>query len=286
MNSVRSYADFYSEEYTFSQEHRSAGSLRMLRVPNRTAGSFLEPEVAGVSLQISRKPRAGVARFDLGAGAFSGEMQKPFFVVAPPLQACSYDLPTHVELLILEFPVSAFAEHISEGRDLGRLHACGWRDEIVVGMAEHLWHASADGLTVLEAQYLTAALSTVLVRASDTVGVQNHRSSGGLAPWQVRRVTDFLEDHLADDVSLDDLSALVGLSTFHLCRAFKHSTGLPPHRWRLHRRIERARDMLEATDLPVTEVAAAVGYDDPSQLAAAFRKALGISPSQYRRERR
>ena len=44
--------------------------------------------------------------------------------------------------------------------------------------------------------------------------------------------------------------------------------------------------MLERTDLPVTEVAAAVGYDDPSQLAAVFRKALGVSPTQYRRERR
>ncbi|HEV2605585.1 MAG TPA: AraC family transcriptional regulator [Microvirga sp.] len=102
----------------------------------------------------------------------------------------------------------------------------------------------------------------------------------------MKRATEYMEDRLADDVSLCDLSKLLDLSTFHLCRAFKQSTGLPPYRWRLQRCVERAREMLEGTDLSVTEVAAAVGYDDPSQLAAAFRKALGVSPTQYRRERR
>ena len=95
-----------------------------------------------------------------------------------------------------------------------------------------------------------------------------------------------LQDHLADDVSLAELAALVGLSSYHLCRAFKASTGLPPHRWRLARRIERARELLEHSEISITDVAAAVGYEDPSQLAAVFRKTLGMSPTRYRRERR
>jgi AraC-like DNA-binding protein len=88
-----------------------------------------------------------------------------------------------------------------------------------------------------------------------------------------------MEEHLAEDFRLEDLSRLLDLSTFHLCRAFKQSTGLPPHRWRLARRIERAREMLEGTNRSVTDIAAAVGYDDPSQLAAVFRKALGVTPT-------
>lgn len=129
----------------------------------------------------------------------------------------------------------------------------------------------------------------LLLRHSNLAGPSAARcdaAKGGLAPHHIHRVTQYMEDHLARDVSLAELAGITGLSTFHLCRAFKQSTGLPPHRWRLARRIERAREMLENTDLPVTEVAAAVGYDDPSQLACAFRKALGVSPSQYRRERR
>jgi len=111
-------------------------------------------------------------------------------------------------------------------------------------------------------------------------------AKGGLAPWQVRRVSDYLEAHLADDVSLADLGALLGLSTFHVCRAFKRSTGLPPHRWRHQRRMERGRELLESTNLPILEIAAAVGYADPGPFAAAFRKAFGLSPTDYRRERR
>ncbi len=109
---------------------------------------------------------------------------------------------------------------------------------------------------------------------------------GGLAPWQLKCVMNHLQDHLADDVSLAELAALVGLSSYHLCRAFKASTGLPPHRWRLARRIERARELLEHSEISITDVAAAVGYEDPSQLAAVFRKTLGMSPTRYRRERR
>jgi AraC-like DNA-binding protein len=111
-------------------------------------------------------------------------------------------------------------------------------------------------------------------------------AKGGLAPWQVKRATEYMEQHLAEDFSLEDLSRLLDLSTFHLCRAFKQSTGSPPHRWRLARRIERAREMLEATDLSVTDIAAAVGYDDPSQLSVVFRKAVGVTPTAYRRELR
>jgi AraC family transcriptional regulator len=122
-----------------------------------------------------------------------------------------------------------------------------------------------------------------LVRLHDRTQIPE---KGGLAPWQVKRLTEYIEERLGDDVSLEELSRLVDLSSFHLCRAFKQSTGLPPHRWRMQRRLERARELLEGTKMPVMEVAAIVGFDDPSGFAAAFRKALGVSPSQYRRERR
>ena len=88
------------------------------------------------------------------------------------------------------------------------------------------------------------------------------------------------------DASKPDLAIgfMVGRAA-HLCRAFRESTGLPPYRRRMQRRIEQARKMLEGTDLPVTEIAASVGYDDPSELSSAFRKLLGVTPSQYRQER-
>jgi AraC family transcriptional regulator len=98
-------------------------------------------------------------------------------------------------------------------------------------------------------------------------------------------VQGLIEARLAEEVSLAELAALVGLSPWHLCRAFRQSTGMPPHRWQVARRVERAKQMLETTALPVTAIAAAVGYDDPGQLSVAFRKAVGVTPSRWRRER-
>jgi len=144
-------------------------------------------------------------------------------------------------------------------------------------------------LSRLRVDALGQELAIHLLRAhSNVVGTRALASTtrGGLAPWQVKRVTEHLNENLAGDVSLASLSALVGLSTYHLCRAFKQSTGLPPHRWQVARRIERARELLESSDLPITEVAALVGYDDPTLLARLFRKAVGVSPSEYRRAHR
>ena len=118
-----------------------------------------------------------------------------------------------------------------------------------------------------------------------TGAISREVARGGLAPWQVERICNYLQEHLADDVRLDDLAGLLGISSFHLCRAFRKATGMPPHRWRMQRRVERARQMLADGDLPVAEIALSVGYDDPSQFAAAFRKIVGVSPAQYRRER-
>jgi AraC family transcriptional regulator len=112
------------------------------------------------------------------------------------------------------------------------------------------------------------------------------RSRGELANWQVKRVEDYLMSNISEDVRLATLADLVGLSTFHFCRAFKASTGHAPHQYQILIRIERAQRLLGTTTLPITEIAAQVGYDDPNQLARMFRRCAGVSPSEYRRKRR
>ena len=108
---------------------------------------------------------------------------------------------------------------------------------------------------------------------------------GGLAGWQLKRVCDYLEANLAEDVSLAELAAIARLSAQHFCRAFQRSTGLPPHRYHLQRRIERAKAMLCGGGLRVTDVALAVGFGGSSQFATAFKRATGVPPREYRRSR-
>jgi len=106
---------------------------------------------------------------------------------------------------------------------------------------------------------------------------------GGLAAWQQRILTDYIEGHLPEQISLARLSALVQLSPYHFCRAFKQSFGLPPHRYHTSRRIERAKTLLAKPDYSVTEIGMTVGFAETSSFTAAFRKVTGMTPTAYHR---
>lgn len=107
---------------------------------------------------------------------------------------------------------------------------------------------------------------------------------GGLPQWQVKIVVDYLDSHLADKTSISELSALLQLSRFHFIRAFKKTVGMPPHQFILHRRIERARELLANRDLTVGEIADRTGFSGTAQLTRAFRQIAGTTPTAFRRE--
>lgn len=104
---------------------------------------------------------------------------------------------------------------------------------------------------------------------------------GGLAGWQRKRVVEFIEEHLSEKIGLSTLSALAQLSPYHFARVFKQALGIPPHRYHMNRRVERAKALL--VDRSVTEVALAVGYAQTSSFSSSFRRATGMSPSKFRR---
>jgi AraC family transcriptional regulator len=104
---------------------------------------------------------------------------------------------------------------------------------------------------------------------------------GGLATWQQRVIADYIEDHLPEQIPLAKLARLVRLSTFHFCRAFKQSFGVPPHRYHTNRRVERAKVMLAERTHSVTEVGLTLGFSETSSFTAVFRKVTGQTPSGY-----
>jgi AraC family transcriptional regulator len=109
-------------------------------------------------------------------------------------------------------------------------------------------------------------------------------ATGTLADWQLRRVCRYMDENLRKEIGLADLAGLVGVSNEHFCRAFRRSTGLPPHRWLLRRRIAKAQALLADHDLTLTQVAQEVGYAGQSAFGVAFRKVTGKTPTQYRRD--
>jgi AraC-like DNA-binding protein len=106
---------------------------------------------------------------------------------------------------------------------------------------------------------------------------------GGLPGWQQKKLTQYIEEHLAEDVSLLSLAQLVRLSPYHFSRAFKQSFGIPPHRYLTNRRIERAKTLLAERRLSVTEIGLDVGFSETSSFTATFRKYTGETPTDYRR---
>jgi AraC family transcriptional regulator len=104
-----------------------------------------------------------------------------------------------------------------------------------------------------------------------------------LAAWQQKRVTEYIDDHVADDVSLAALADLARLSPFHFSRAFRQSFGMPPHRYHIVKRIERAKCRLADMSLSVTEVGQQLGFSESSAFTATFRKVTGRTPSDLRR---
>ena len=79
------------------------------------------------------------------------------------------------------------------------------------------------------------------------------------------------------------MTKLVDLSPFYFCRAFKQSFGIPPHRYHVNRRIERAKALLAERESSVTDVALEVGFSETSSFSAAFRHTTGTTPTEYRR---
>jgi AraC family transcriptional regulator len=106
---------------------------------------------------------------------------------------------------------------------------------------------------------------------------------GGLAAWQQRVVVAYIEDHLAEPISLAALAQLVRLSPYYFCRAFKQSFGTPPHRYHTSRRIERAKTLLAKPAPSVTDIGFTVGFSQTSSFTSAFRKATGLTPTAYHR---
>lgn len=128
-------------------------------------------------------------------------------------------------------------------------------------------------------------LCTHILRTHSSLGALGPlgRYRRGLALWQVKKVTAYMREHLADDIGLAELSALVGLSRFHFCTAFRLATGHTPHELMTRLRMERARDLLSDPTLRMVDVAIAVGYQTGSSFASAFRRHFGATPTQYRR---
>jgi AraC family transcriptional regulator len=135
----------------------------------------------------------------------------------------------------------------------------------------------------LYVESLGTALAVHLLRR---YGVSNRRANlykGGLAPALLRRVIEYINANLSDELRLGELAGITGLSAHHFGQAFRSATGKPPHRYVIEKRIHRARELLREANTPIAEIANAVGFSSQSHLTINFRRLTGITPARFRR---
>ena len=137
----------------------------------------------------------------------------------------------------------------------------------------------------LHREMLSALMSfSLLARFSSGLGRDASSGSsarGTLTTWQLRRVVEFIHDHVADDIQLADLLALTKLGRARFFQAFRLSMGRTPLAYQLHLRLLRAERLLLETRQPITEIAASVGLE-PTRLAVVFRRTYAMSPRAFR----
>ena len=100
---------------------------------------------------------------------------------------------------------------------------------------------------------------------------------------QLRAAIGYIHDHIQESLELRSISRVAGLSEFHFARLFKAATGDSPFQFVTRTRMQRAKDLLRKTQLPVFEIAGRVGYQKPSHFSGRFRAIVGCSPNAYRK---
>lgn len=226
-------------------------------------------------------------RGDLGGGRFDVTSRKGDLTLAAPNFATSAVMESSRHLRSLVFPLAHWHKTLEEAAngdfslDLSQIYGQMFDSPAIRLALGNLWALSdVEGApSRLLAQAAGCEILAELCRMGEAPFTAE---KGGLAPWAERRCLELLQAKFSEDISLDELAAEARLSSYHFARMFKQSVGVPPRVYLTRLRVEKACELLETTDLSVSEIAMAVGYSSSQVLARVFLKHRRMRPTEYR----
>jgi AraC family transcriptional regulator len=193
-----------------------------------------------------------------------------------------------VELLYVAFScsyVSDVALQTNGSAAIKWRHFRGVQDpqiqHLALALKMELQNGSPSGLLYQES--VGFALCIHLLRQIGSIGPPSHREVGSMARPAFRRTIEYIHAHLSSELTLAGMARVACLSPYHFSRAFRKSTGISPHQYVLRTRVEKAKHLLRASDLSLSEIAFRVGFFDQSHLARHFKRRYGVSPRTFRR---
>jgi AraC family transcriptional regulator len=284
-----SFSSWYSagRQASYVRTIKSPGGIVDLLEVERPGGDMSRPAMP--DLVLCQDLLGGSrAHGDAGGGRFDVKSEKGAFFLSAPNYANTSIIDDRHRLRGLAFPLAQWKDMLDEaaGRSVSlnwpQLYRGFFHSLTIRSALRNLW-TRCDEEGAPSRLLARAAGFEILAELCRLGGAPVALAKGGLAPWAERRTLELMRARLSDDVSLDELAAEAQLSPFHFARMFKQSVGVPPRVHLTRLRIERACDLLEMTDLPVTEIAFEVGYSSNQVLARVFLKHRRMSPSDYRR---
>lgn len=283
MSGYPGFADFYERgpyAACVTQARRVPGSPLALIRSLQPEGEY--PDTATPDLWLGLKLEGhGWHDVDVGAGRWQGVCRPGDMVLVPPGSATQFRQAAASHFLFVVLPPELSEEGWSG--DLGSLHAAPFRDDLVEACARRLWEASTPAEP--DPLFATTLAQTALAALRRRSGRPAQRV-GALAPERMQRVIDFVEAHPGGVLSVARLAEIAGVSQAYFARAFTAACGQPPHRYVLGARLERARRLVETSDLPLVEIALDCGFGGQEHLTRHFTARFGAPPGACRRRRR
>ncbi len=198
-------------------------------------------------------------------------------------------LPNPFDALVL-YVTQAALDEVAYAHRAPRVRQLVWPQGAFDSVVHHLGQPLLSSLerplhaSKIFLDHVLQALNTHLVCSYGGVRTSTPPFRGGLSSLQMRRATEMLEAHLDGNVGLQQVAEACELSVSHFARAFKQSFRTPPYRWLIERRVDRARDLMTNTRLPLADIAARCGFADQSALNRSFKRIHGVTPGMWRRD--
>jgi len=225
----------------------------------------------------------------------SVELRPRHFGVVPADRPSSWKL-TGAPDIQLVYLRRAMVDRIAEehfGFDRGRVDlvpklgfADGLLEQLALALLDTARRDATEPSDGIYADHLVRLITMHLLRYHSTRAVTTRRPEGTATTTRARleRARDLIESALGEDLALERLAAEAGITAHAFAAAFTRAFGVPPYRYVIQRRVERAKDLLRHTDLPIARIAYDTGFASQSHLATTFKRSVGLTPGAYRRQ--
>jgi AraC family transcriptional regulator len=174
----------------------------------------------------------------------------------------------------------------SNPNQLAIVGRAGFQDPLLAQVGFALWRELEQGAPAgkLYAQTAAQMLAVHLLRNYSSPVIDVREYTQKLTQQQIKRVTDFVLQHLSQELSLEALARQIGFSAYHFARLFRETTGETPHQFVMRQRIKRAQHLLKWSHESLAQIALESGFANQSHLTQVFRRHLGLTPRAYRQD--